>query len=50
MRRNKSNLDVKLMKSESKEFIQKIIKDREFRRNEWEDPNTVRDVEQEKLL
>ena len=49
MRRNKSNLDVKLMKSESKEFIQKIIKDREFRRNDYEDPNTAREMEQERL-
>ena len=43
MRRNKSNLDVKLMKSESKEFISKIIKDRELRKVDWENPNTERD-------
>ena len=35
MRRNKSNLDAKLMKSESKEIIAKMIKDREFRRDEF---------------
>ena len=36
MRRNKSNLDAKLMKSESKEIIAKMIKDREYRRNDFE--------------
>ena len=37
------------MLSNNKEFIQKIIKDREFRRNDYEDPNTARDMEQERL-
>ena len=48
MRRNKSNLDAKLMKSESKEIIAKMIKDRELLRNEFEN-SQAHDREQAKL-
>ena len=37
------------MKSESKEFISKIIKDRELRKVDCENPHTERNNEQKKL-